>query len=115
MVPLVDVVLEGRVLITAQLPHQVAVGEPQADLKRAGDAGEVRSLVGLHCRSFKLAAYLQGAAALLLLAMGRWSWLCDRALAWELARVLLATSTLMEAPVAHGRGALRDVSARRSL
>jgi cardiolipin synthase len=63
-------------------------------------------IVGLHTYSYKLAAYLQGAAALLLLWTGQWSWLCDLAIAWGLVACVeeLLIVRVMDEPLTDVKG-----------
>jgi CDP-diacylglycerol--glycerol-3-phosphate 3-phosphatidyltransferase len=63
-------------------------------------------IVGLHSYSFKLTAYLQGAAALQLLWSGHWSWLCTVAIATGLAACLeeLVIVGLMDEPLTDVKG-----------
>lgn len=65
-----------------------------------------RRIVGLHSYSYKLAAYLQGAAALLLLWTGQWSWLCDLAIAWGLVACIeeLLIVQVLEDPLTDVKG-----------
>jgi phosphatidylglycerophosphate synthase len=63
-------------------------------------------IVGLHSYSYKLAAYLQGAAALLLLWTGQWCWLCDLAIAWGLVACIeeLLIVQCLDEPLTHVKG-----------
>ncbi len=65
-----------------------------------------RRIVGLHSYSYKLAAYLQGAAALLLLWTGQWSWLCDLSIAWGLVACIeeLLIVQVLEEPLTDVKG-----------
>lgn len=65
-----------------------------------------RRIVGLHSYSYKLAAYLQGAAALLLLWTGQWTWLCDLAIAWGLVACIeeLLIVQVLEEPLTDVKG-----------
>lgn len=63
-------------------------------------------IVGLHCWSFKLAAWLQGPAALLLIWTGRWTWFTTIAILCGLAAIVeeLAILFLLEEPRTDVRG-----------
>lgn len=65
-----------------------------------------RRIVGLHTWSYKLAAYLLGAAALLVLWTGRWSPLGDLALGWGLVACLeeLLIVAVLREPLTDVRG-----------
>ncbi len=75
-----------------------------------------RRIVGLHSYSYKLAAYLQGMAALLLLWAGEWSWLCDLAIAWSVVACVeeLLIVQVLEEPLTDVKGLWWVLRQRRS-
>lgn len=68
--------------------------------------GRLGRIVGLHCWSFKLAAWLQGPAALLLVWNGVWSWFTSLALVCGVVALLeeLVILALLDRPRTNVRG-----------